>query len=166
MATRLVFLILALSLLTEVTGQHSYHISEIDKTVDTIDQVVTARINIVEYIHPLFSDDGGEVFLNHRYTIDTARRILYKAVYEYANFEQVSFYYDKRKIIKAIVSDTTEKKMPYKCEYYFNNGSITSIKEEGTPGPQHSWNKETIALQAQQYLTDFLGVCAMLDKQK
>ena len=160
------FLSLTVFSLTTVLSQESKNILQTEKTVAAIDSVISSGNNIVQYIRPLLSDDGGEIFLKHRYTIDTVKMILYKAVYDLLGFEQITFYYNNQKILKAIVSDTSLKTGQHTCEYYFTDGSISSVDEQGICDTQRCWNKKAIASQANRYLVDFSGICDMLNKWK
>jgi hypothetical protein len=166
MMIRIAFLTLATFSFTIVLSQKSKNALQIEKTVAAIDSIIKTGDSIGLYVHPLFSDDGGEVFLRHLYTIDTAKRFLHKAVYEYVNFDHTTFYYSNQRIIKVIVIDTSLNTKPYKCEYYFDNDSIFSVKEQGIPSPKNSWNKKTITSQAKLYLEQFSSICDMLDKRK
>ena len=163
MAIRLVFALSAIFWMNTAACQDSKYILQIEKTIATIDSIIATKNNIGDYIQPQFSDEGGAVFLTHHYIIDTSKRILYKATYDYKHFEQVTFYYNNQKFIKAIVSDTS-KSNQYKCEYYVDNDSMISIKEHGTS--KQSWNKHTISSQAKEYLINFSGICNILDKRK
>jgi hypothetical protein len=118
------------------------------------------------YVYPLFSDDGGEVFRRHLYTVDTVKRVLHKAVYENVNFEHTAFYYINQRILKAIVIDTSLNTKPYKCEYFFDNESIFLVRVQGVPNPRNSWDKKTISSQATLYLEQFSSICDMFDKRK
>jgi hypothetical protein len=166
MTPKAVLVLLATFHLTIASAQDSTDILQLDKAIVTIDSIIAVGTNIEEYIRPLHSDDGGGVFLNHHYTIDTTKRILYKAVYDYLHFEQVTFYYNNQKIVKAIVSDISGEGRVYKCEYYFDHAAIIWVRELGTSSSKNSWNKKTVASLAGQYLIDFSGICEMLDKQK
>jgi hypothetical protein len=166
MKIRLSLFLLTTLRLTAAVSQDSMHILEIEKAIATLESTIASRVNIGEYIRPVFADDGGGTFLKHHYTIDTAKRILYKAVHDFVGFEQVTIYYNNQKTIKAVVSGTSSKVNPYKCEYYFDNDSIISIKEVGMIDPKRSWNKQTVISQSKQYLIDFAGICDMLDKRE
>ena len=100
MMIKLALLTLTTFSLTTGVSQEPKNILQLEKTVTAIDNIIIAGDSIGQYIRPLFSDDGGDIFLNHRYTIDTTKRILHKAVYDYVNFEQITFYYNNQKIIK------------------------------------------------------------------
>lgn len=163
---RIAFLTLATLFVTIVFSQQSKNVLQLEKTVASIDSIIKTADSIGVYVHPLFSDDGGEVFLRHLYTVDTSKRVLHKAVYEYVNFDRTAFYYSNQRIIKAIVIDTSLNTEPYKCEYYFDNDSIFSVRERGIPNPKNSWDKKTITSQAKLYLEQFSGICDMLDKRK
>jgi len=166
MAIKIAFLTLATFSFTIVLSQQAKNTTQIEKTVATIDSIIKSGSNTGVYVHPLFSDDGGDVFLRHLYTVDTSKRILHKAVYEYVNFGNTAFYYSDQRIVKAIVIDTSLITKPYKCEYYFDNDSIFSVTEHGIPNSKNSWNKQTITSQAKLYLEQFSGICDMLDKRK
>ena len=165
MMIRIAFLTVATFSLTIALSQKSKNILQLEKTVAAIDNIIKTGGSIGVYVHPLFSDDGGEVFLRHLYTVDTSKRVLYKAVYEYVNFDQTTFYYNNQLIVKVIVIDTSLNTRPYKCEYYFDDDSIFSVKEQGIPSSNNSWNKKTITSQAKLYLEDFSRICDMLDKR-
>ncbi len=154
MIRKLAFLTLMTLNLATGMSQEEKNIQNIEKTVALIDSIILVGDHIGECIHPFYSDDGGDVFRNDRYTMDTTKRILYKVVYELINFERVTFYYNNQKVIKAIVSDNSIKSKPYKCEYYFDNASVFSTREEGIFKPKNSWDKKGIASAAQQYLVD------------
>jgi hypothetical protein len=139
---------------------------QLEKTVTAIDSIINKGVNIGVYVRPLYSDDGGGVFLQHLYTIDTSKRIFYKAVCEYEKFEQTTLYYSNQQVIKVIVTDTSLNTRPYKCEYYFDTDTIFSVREQGIPNPKNLWNKKTITSQANLYLNEFSSICDMLDKRK
>jgi hypothetical protein len=155
MILKLAFLALMTFNLATGISQEERSIQKIEKMVASIDSIIIAGDHIGVCIHPFYSDDGGEVFRNDRYTIDTTKRILYKAVYELINFWQVAFYYSNQEVIKAIVSDSSIKAKPYKCEYYFDNDSVFSVKEKGIFNPKNSWDKKGVVFTAEQYLSDF-----------
>jgi hypothetical protein len=91
---------------------------------------------------------------------------LHKVIYDFTNFEQVTFYYNNQKILKIIVNDTSLNGKPYQCEYYFDSDSPILIKEQGIVNAKTKWNSKTVTSQAKQYLADFIGICDMLDKRK
>jgi len=165
MMIRLTFVLATILSFVDAAPQDSKVISQIDWTIATMDSTISNGDNIRRYVHPVPSDDAS-LSLRHYYTIDTTKRIFYKAVYDYVGFEQVTFYYNNQKVIKAIVRDTSSKSNPYQGDFYFANDSIISITERGVPNTQLSWNKETIISQAKQYLINFSGICNMLDKRR
>jgi hypothetical protein len=166
MTLRITLLILATFSLSAALSQRSKDVMELETVVTTIDSIVNARKDISEFIHPLFSDNGGEVFLKHHYTVDTIKRLLHKVVYEYVNFEQVTFYYHQQKTIKVTVAYNLLNAMSYKCEYYFDHDSVACVREQGVPDLKNSWNSKTITSQARLYLNNFSGICNMLDRRK
>jgi hypothetical protein len=166
MTTRLGLLILTTLFLTKAKTQDSKSILPLEQTVAEIDSVILVGKNIGQYIRPLFSDDGGDIFLKNRYTIDTTKKLLHKVIYDFTNFEQVTFYYNNQKILKIIVNDTSLNGKPYQCEYYFDSDSPILIKEQGIVNAKTKWNSKTVTSQAKQYLADFIGICDMLDKRK
>ena len=166
MTNGIALLTLATFSLTSALSQQPKKVLEVDDTIKSIESVIKSGGNVGEFIKPLFSDDGGKIFLNHRYTIDTTKRILHRVVQEYVNFEQVIFYYSKQNIIKVIISDTSVIGRSYKCEYYFDNDSIFLVREEGSPSPKNEWDSKTVTSEAKSYLINFSGICNMLDKRK
>jgi hypothetical protein len=146
-------------------AQISRDILQINNVVAGIDSTIVIRKEIGVYIVPKFSDYGDEVFLEHSYTIDTVKGLLHKVVYNFVHFEEVSFYYNELKIIKAVVIDTSRGKN-YSCEYYFKNDWIISKNEHGLAHPKTSWDRNRINAQARQYMIDFLKISDLHNKWK
>jgi hypothetical protein len=166
MANRLALVLLTTFHLTIALSQGSKYIPQVERIITTDDSTIANGVNIGKCIRPQFADDGGGIFLKHHYIMDTTKRILYKAVYDYVGFDQVTFYYNNQKIIKAVVSDSSSKGNPYQCEYYFDNDSLILIREQGIRHPEHPWNSQTVISQAKEYLIDFFNICDMMDKRK
>ena len=133
----------------------------IDKFVAEIDSITTEGTNIAEYIHRLYADDGGKLWLNNHFVVDTAKRILYKCIYDRIDFEQVTFYYREKKIIKTIIIDSS-----FKGEYYFDSDSIILSREQGVWKQPVLWNNKDFIDGGKEYLYFFKGICDMLDKKQ
>jgi hypothetical protein len=139
---------------------------DIDRFVEIIDNEISDNVNIREYIRPMFADDGGGIFLKHRYVIDTAKKVLLKAIRDFVDYEQIALYYKDRKLVKAVVTGKSTKKSPYQIEYYFKSDSLLSIREVDGDRLDSKWDKQTIISASSQYLQDFLGICELLKQGK
>lgn len=162
---RLTIIIAAIFFCNNSYSQIPVYTSQIDSTVSIINKIVSAGVNTGDFIRPVMSDEGGEVFLNHRYTIDTLKRVLYKATHDYIDGEKINFYYYNQNIIKAIISDTSETNTCV-AEYYFNKDSIILIKEKGLLNRKNLLDKTDILSLSKQYVEDYHRICEMLDKRK
>ena len=165
MMPRLPVLLLSILGFFVARSQAPADISRINKAVASIDSMIAVGIYIGKFIRPVINDDGGQVFLKHHFIIDTTKKILYKAVYEYVHYEQVAFYYEDQKIIKAIIGDTLENH-DYSCEYFFRNSQVFSSKEHGLAARKNSWSKKSVISVSRQYLDEFEAICRMLDQRK
>jgi hypothetical protein len=147
-------------------SQDSLRTGDIDRYVEIIDNDIFNNANIGEFIRPMFADDGGGIFLKHRYVIDTAKKVLLKAIRDFVDFEQVTLYYKDQKLVKAIVTGKSTKRSPYQIEYYFKSDSLLSIREVYGGRLDSKWSKQTIISASSQYLQDFLGICELLKQGK
>jgi hypothetical protein len=166
MNVRIVFVILAMFCFTVGFCQNNKEVVLIDKIVAEIDSITKSAVNIAEFIHPLYADDGGELWLKNHCFLDTTKRILYKCIYDRIGFEQVTFYYHNQSIVKAIIADSSLKSRPFKGEYYFDNDSTILSNEQGEWNHNCLWNKKELIDSGKHYLLFFKGICDMLDKRK
>jgi hypothetical protein len=151
-------------MVSAVAGQQNY-MDEIDSMVLRIDSTENKKANLDHFILPVHSDDGGQTWLNNHYILDTAKRILYKSIYEEIGFKLVTFYFYGNKPIKALFIDTSPCGK-FKGEYYFRDNSVLLRNENSSHRPSKIWNDEELIYHANQYLEDFKRICSMLNKKK
>jgi hypothetical protein len=159
MKYRFIVLFLAILYLSTGSCQNSKNISDIEKILTGIDSSILVDKNICQYIQPLFSDQGGEIFLEHIYFIDTAKQILYKAIFNDIQLsESVCFYYKNRKIIKIIFTDSSYNSKLYKCEYYLNNNIVSLVKKQGMLNPKRQWANHELVRLGKKYLIEYSSI--------